>query len=75
MFNSKLQLLTRRQFHELLASRLARPVRISEQCTVERPAQRIRLAPAAWTATHATPHDFSTADCWNCISLHTLAVL
>ena len=29
MFNSKLQLLTRRQFHELLASRLARPVRIS----------------------------------------------
>jgi hypothetical protein len=45
MFNSKLQLLTRRQFHELLASRLARPVRISVPSSDPHSAFDSRLRP------------------------------
>ena len=73
MFNSKLQLYSHVDSFTSY-SRVALPGPSESVLSVPRPAQRIRLAPAAWTATHATPHDFSTADCWNCISLHTLAV-
>ena len=54
MFNSKLQLLTRRQFHELLASRLARPVRISVECTETRTAHSTRACGLDRHSRHAT---------------------
>ena len=73
MFNSKLQLYSHVDSFTSY-SRVALPGPSESVYRDPHRPQRIRLAPAAWTATHATPHDFSTADCWNCISLHTLAV-